>query len=114
MNFKYPILSISLSSICIIIGLILGIQWEPIWFARFGALVVLFAVMAEYSLVQIEMANIYKNVEKYSGVWNDTPWDIKPSLKQTVTSRLAHTLVVFGTLIWGFGDWLLFFAEANA
>ena len=114
MSFKYPILNIVLSIICIVLGLILGVNSGPTWFARLGALVVLFAVMAEYSLVQIEMANIYQTVQRYSGTWNDEPWDLKPGLTQIVTSRLAHTLVVLGTLIWGFGDWLLCIVMANA
>lgn len=97
-------------TIAVLLGLsgwYLGYKFEPHWFGRFGALVVLFGVAAEYSLVQSEMANIYQVVKERSGVWNDDHWGLEISNRQKRLSLLAHIVVVSGTLIWGFGDLVL-------
>jgi len=46
-------------------------------------------------------------VKERSGVWNDDHWGLELPKPNKVLSWTAHLVVVFGTFIWGFGDWLL-------
>lgn len=88
------------------VGLILGIVWDPMWFARFGSLVVLFSVMSEYALIHQELDILYRRLDRISAE-DDIP-DLSPSKWHRKKVWLSHLTVVVGTLIWGFGD-LLFF-----
>jgi len=88
-----------------IIGLILGLTLEPIWFARFGSLIVLFAVMSEYSQLHSELKIIYDNLESHSTIKEID--DITPSSWHQKKAFLTHITLVIGTLIWGFGDLLI-------
>ncbi len=87
------------------LGLILGIALEPIWFARFGSLVVLFAVMSEYTLLHNELRIIYDNLENHESISKIT--DITPSRWHHKKMWLTHLTVILGTFIWGFGDLIL-------
>lgn len=87
------------------VGLITGWVLEPIWFARFGSVVVLFAVMSEYMLLHSELNVLYKRLETVDAE-DDMP-DLTPSKWHRKKVWLAHITVVIGTLIWGFGDLLL-------
>ncbi len=107
MSFKYPIICLWLSVLCVITFLILGLNNSYEWFSRGGALVTLFGIAAEYSLIQIQtkyLSNRYHGVGALSGGKIDsfavpTPYPL--------IQTLAHLMVVLGTLIWGFGDWCL-------
>ncbi|VAW48380.1 hypothetical protein MNBD_GAMMA03-948 [hydrothermal vent metagenome] len=88
-----------------IIGLILGIWLDPVWFARFGSLIVLFAVMGEYSLLHGELNRLYDRLEKVDADM-DMP-DLTPSKWHLKKVWMSHVTLVAGTLIWGFGDLLL-------
>lgn len=88
-----------------LIGLILGILLEPLWFARFGSVVVLLALMGEYSLIQSQLARLYSQLEKVEH--DDDMPDLTPSKWHRKKVLLSHITIVFGTLIWGFGDLLL-------
>lgn len=87
------------------IGLILGLALEPLWFARFGSLVVLFAVMSEYTLLHNELRILYDNIENNQSISQIE--DITPSRWHQKKMWLTHLTVILGTLIWGFGDLLL-------
>lgn len=87
------------------LGLILGLTLEPIWFARFGSLIVLFAVMSEYTLLHNELRIIYDNLENNNSISKIT--DITPSRWHQKKMWLTHLTVILGTLIWGFGDLIL-------
>ncbi len=86
-------------------GLILGLFFEPLWFARSGSLIVLFAVMSEYSLLHGELNRLYARLEKVDADM-DMP-DLTPSKWHLKKVWLSHITMVLGTLIWGFGDLLL-------
>lgn len=88
-----------------LIGLILGLLLEPMWFARFGSVIVLFAVMSEYSLLHGELNRLYMRLEKVDA-GDDIP-DLTPSKWHLKKVWLSHVTLVAGTLIWGFGDLLL-------
>ncbi|MBO1924087.1 hypothetical protein [Thiomicrorhabdus sp. 6S3-12] len=90
-----------------IIGMLLGVFLEPMWFARFGSLVVLFAVMSEYALLHGEFDVLYRKLDKLD-VGEDIP-DLSPSKWQRKKVWAAHLTVVVGTLVWGFGDLLIWF-----
>ena len=87
------------------IGLILGLFIDATWFARFGSLIVLFAVMSEYTMLHSELRIIYDNLENNNTIKEIT--DISPSRWHQKKMWLTHLTVVLGTLIWGFGDLLL-------
>ncbi|MCF6345173.1 MAG: hypothetical protein L3J00_01740 [Thiomicrorhabdus sp.] len=87
------------------IGLVLGIWLEPLWFARFGSLVVLLAAMSEYRLLHGELDRLYDRLEKVDADM-DMP-DLTPSKWHMKKVWISHVTLVLGTLIWGFGDLLL-------
>lgn len=87
------------------IGLILGFFFDPMWFARFGSLVVLFAIMSEYTLIHNELKILYESLEHHTSIEDIT--DITPSRWHHKKAWLTHITVVLGTLIWGFGDLIL-------
>lgn len=88
-----------------LIGLILGVSLEPLWFARFGSVIVLFAVMSEYSLLHGELNRLYMRLETVDAE-DDMP-NLSPSKWHLKKVWLSHITLVVGTLIWGFGDLLL-------
>lgn len=88
-------------------GLLLGLVFDPVWFARFGSLVVLFSVMGEYSLLHIELNGLYSRLDKIRAE-DDIP-DLSPSKWHRKKFRMTHITVITGTLIWGFGDLMLAF-----
>ena len=88
-----------------VIGLLLGLVFEPLWFARFGSLGVLFAAMGEYSLLHGELHRLYERLEKVDADM-DMP-DLTPSKWHLKKVWMSHLTLIFGTLIWGFGDLLL-------
>jgi len=87
------------------IGLILGFVIEPIWFARFGSVIVLFALMSEYILLHNQLDILYDSLENKDSIKEIT--DITPSRWHHKKVWLTHITVIAGTLIWGFGDLLL-------
>jgi len=87
------------------IGLILGLTIEPLWFARFGSLMVLLTAMSEYSLMHSELNILYEQLENNNTIREID--DIVPSRWHQKKVRLTHITLVLGTLIWGFGDLLL-------
>jgi hypothetical protein len=88
-----------------LIGFVMGVIFEPMWFARFGSLVVLFSLVGEYALLHNELDRLYVSLEKVEDS-GDIP-DLSPSKWHHKKVWLSHLTVVFGTLIWGFGDLLL-------
>lgn len=88
-----------------LVGLVLGVLFEPMWFARFGSVVVLFAVMSEYSLLHGELTRLYMRLHTVDAD-SDMP-NLTPSKWHLKKVWLSHVTLVVGTLIWGFGDLLL-------
>lgn len=86
-------------------GLLLGLSIDPIWFARFGSIIVLFGAMSEYSLLHNELDVLYRRLDKLD-VGEDIP-DLSPSKWHKKKVLWSHFTVITGTLIWGFGDLLL-------
>ena len=72
-------------------------------FARFGSLVVLVALIGEFSMLRAELRLLYDRL----GTTDDEfvhARDFTPSRWQNKKALLLHLTVVAGTLIWGFGD----------
>ena len=70
MSFKYPIICLLLSVLCVVAFLILGLSNSHEWFSRGGALVTLFGIAAEYSLIQIQtkyLSSRFRGVGALSG-----------------------------------------------
>ena len=88
-----------------LVGLLLGLALEPMWFARFGSLMVLFSLMSEYFLLHNELNRLYVSLEKVDDAANIA--DLSPSKWHHKKVWLSHLTIILGTLIWGFGDLLL-------
>jgi len=88
-----------------LLGLVLGLVFDPMWFARFGSLVVLFSVMSEYSLLHGELNVLYQRLEKVMAE-DDMP-DLTPSKWHLKKVWVSHVTIIAGTVIWGFGDLLI-------
>jgi hypothetical protein len=86
-------------------GLVMGLVFDPLWFARFGSLVVLFSVMSEFSLLQVELRTLYGRLDQINAE-DDIP-DLSPSKWHRKKFRMTHVTIIIGTLIWGFGDLML-------
>ncbi|MBD3611641.1 MAG: hypothetical protein HUJ13_04405 [Hydrogenovibrio crunogenus] len=84
------------------IGALLGLLFDPNWFSRFGSLVVLLAVMSEYTLLHGELARLYTKLDQISAE-DDIP-DLSPSRWHRKKFQMTHLTVILGTFIWGFGD----------
>ena len=70
------------------------------WFARSGSLIVLFSVMAEYQLITEKQNYMYAFITKGQ---IQTEQSLRPN---SIKDRITHASVIFGTLIWGYGDLL--------
>ncbi len=88
-----------------LVGLVLGLALEPMWFARFGSLMVLFSLMGEYFLLHNELNRLYASLERVDDS-GDIP-DLSPSKWHYKKVWLSHLTIILGTLVWGFGDLLL-------
>ena len=86
-------------------GFLPGLTVEPMWFARFGSLVVLFALMGEFSLLKGELSRLYGRLsDSDDGLVHSK--DFTPSSWQNRKSILLHLTTIAATIIWGFGDLL--------
>ena len=96
---RYPLVHIVLAVFSLVLGFILGFILEPMWFARMGAMVVLFGAMSEYALLKQEFGALYRQLAQ-----QDTNAHQPPSKWHQYKAYISHLLVVVGTLVWGFGD----------
>ena len=88
-----------------IIGFVLGVSIEATWFARFGSIVVLFAIMSEYVLLHKQLTILYEDLENHDTISEIEV--IKPSKWHRKKVWVSHLTVALGTVIWGFGDLLI-------
>lgn len=106
-TYRYPF-------ICLVGALSAGVAFfilslclkDSMWFARGGSIVCLFAVAAEYGLLQVQQQALNDRVAGLGG-W-DGPvlkdLDVPPPYQRLKIA--AHILGISGTFIWGFGDLL--------
>jgi hypothetical protein len=77
-----------------------------IWFQRSGSLTVLFAVWAEYKIFKIRA--LTNPMSDGGETWQDLAHQgaLKTKYKKmlAVINFISVTLVIIGTLIWGYGD----------
>ncbi len=89
-----------------LLGLVLGLFVSPNLFARFGSLIVLFALIGEFALLKGELSLLYLRLsDNGDGVVHSR--DFTPSRWHNKKSFLVHVTIVAGTIIWGFGDLFL-------
>ena len=86
-----------------LVGLLLGLALEPMWFARFGSLMVLFSLMSEYFLLHNELNRLYVSLEKVDDAANiadlsPSKWHHKKSMAISPDDYLRHLNLGF----WGF------------
>ena len=79
------------------------------WFGRSGSLIVLFSIMSEYRLIIEKQNYIYTFVTKGRIQTEQSLRPIgnfNPSKAHSIKDKITHASVIFGTLIWGYGDLL--------
>ncbi len=108
-RFKFSIASILFAFSAFFIGIFLGLHIEPIWFSRFGAMIVLLGVASEYNLLQKELSTLYSALKGQGAAecGNVGISDLSPQTAHLRLARLSHVIIVLGTFVWGFGDWYL-------
>lgn len=85
------------------VGLALGISVDGSLFGRFGSLIVLFAIIGEFSLLKGELFRLYERLGNSADGFVHTK-DYSPSRWHNKKSILLHLTIIAGTVIWGFGD----------
>jgi hypothetical protein len=78
---------------------------EDYWFARMGAMMCMFAILAEFRLQQLDRILLQED-------WNDRITNKKALDEPMFISddffngmkMISHAMVVLGTIIWAFGD----------
>ena len=102
-NPRLPSYCLLLSWLMAAIGILLGLSITPAWFARFGSLVVLLALIGEFSMLRAELTRLYDRLSNSDdGLVHSK--DFTPSRWHNKKSILLHLTIVSGTIIWGFGD----------
>jgi hypothetical protein len=99
---------IAIAIVCPILSLV--IPWRPegqslaIWFQRSGAMVIVFALIAEARAI-----NVYNiiNPSGFVGVGHEEATEEFGKSKPAVFNSISFLVIVAGTFIWGYGD--LFF-----
>lgn len=84
----------------------LGLCRDPEWFGRGGSVIVLFAIAAEYGLLKLQSSEMEKR-EMSQGTWDAPALTFKMEAPFSALQMSTHLLAIFGTLIWGFGDWFI-------
>jgi len=96
-----------LFALSILIASILGLFGTPIndWFARSGSILVLVGAILEYRCNKFSQIAIEESVRFSSGIGGSAIFAL--AWHRIAIKYIAHTLVVIGTLIWGYGEkWL--------
>tara|TARA_R110002050_G_scaffold85091_3_gene181605 strand:+ start:5285 stop:5644 length:360 start_codon:yes stop_codon:yes gene_type:complete len=75
-------------------------------FSRSGSLMVLFAVIANHSLLKGRDEYHHNQLQAYSRGTRVNLEEIHPSKKHQYLETFAHINIVLGTVIWGYGDLL--------
>lgn len=104
-NYKLEISLLAISLTVVLISFFLSMyDNENLWFVRSGSIMVLLAVIVEYKLNQRTLKNINRksNMSTFSGL----PINLLNSQKHTQVSLIAHSFIILGTLIWGYGDFV--------
>lgn len=92
-----------------IVGFLCGYNFDPNLFSRFGSVIVLLAIVAEYSLFKSELDGLYRRLEGQGAAvcGNAGIQNLKPTSWHKRQSLFAHITIVVGTFIWGFGDLII-------
>ena len=64
---RVPLVYLKLAWLSGFIGFLLGVFVDAMWFGRFGSLIVLFALISEYSLLKLELSMLYQKLESDNG-----------------------------------------------
>ena len=105
-KYFFSILMLSLALISFVFGLVLGIYYDPQWFGSLGSIVVLFGAISEYRLIRNEFNDLYGSLKGEGAAQAGDPGipDLTPKGMHKILSNLSHIIIIFGTLIWGFGE----------
>ena len=113
-TFSLSMLFLSISSFAI--GIYLSLVDDFKWFSDFGSLIVLFGVASEYSLLQNELKALYRKIKGQGGTADGNTGipDLSPKKIHIILARTSHFIIIFGTIIWGFGERFLSTVLENA
>ena len=106
MSPRFPLKCLIASWAFGVLGFVLGIYLNPEFFSRFGAIVVLFALMSEYTLLKSELDRLYQRLHGQGAAQagNAGIPNLAPSKWHKKKAQVSHITIVVGTFIWGFGD----------
>ena len=113
-TYRYPLGCLLFSLSACMIFLILGITDKHEWFGRGGAVVVMFAVAAEFGLSQIQTEKTNERINGLGGIGGPVVKDLNIPPPYESLRMVSHIFVAIGTIIWGFGDWFLSWVICNA
>lgn len=98
----YEIVLLSIAFIWVLFSYLFPlVTEEAMWFARSGAIMVLFSVAAEFKLTKKHKKKINSSMF-LSG--NGFPVTTRSTKEQTLVGNIAHIFIIIGTIIWGYGD----------
>ena len=76
---------------------------EPMWFGRSGSMMVLFAIMAEYSNYNVQLFINSAATNGAGSIGGGVGPLTQTKFRQNL-SRITHMTAAIGTFIWGYGD----------
>lgn len=102
-KFDYAILFAAiLIALCSVVGDLFSDNYS--WFARSGSIVVLLAIIVEFRV----STHVYDDIQRAQFLSKkidlSMPLKAKPSKQKKRISCVAHSMVIIGTIIWGYGD----------
>jgi len=105
-NRYMPVFSLVIAWLFVVGSLYFEPYFERDLFSRSGSIMVLFAGMSEYSLLRMRDTYHGNQLKRYSAGDLVNLKDIHPSKGHQYQETAAHITVVFGTIIWGYGDFI--------
>ena len=77
---------------------------KAMWFARSGAIMVLFSVAVEFKLTKKHKKKINSSMHLAGSGLSVTA---RATKEQTLVGNIAHLFIIIGTIVWGYGDLIL-------
>ena len=93
-------------ALVVVITSIFGAFGSPVsdWFSRSGSVLVLIGAVLEYRYNRFSQIAIEESIRWASGVGGPTVFVFVLAWHRVVVKYIAHTFIVCGTLIWGYGN----------
>ena len=105
MNYKVEVVLLIGSAIWMILSWVSPLTEQPeYWFARSGAIMILLSAIIEYRFSNHTFSKIKQTIQ--IAILTKKPINVYISNEQENIAKVAHSFIVIGTLVWGYGDLL--------